>query len=202
MDKLKQFQQVYDEAVVTINRFLEPGNHEPQINGLVQWMLETDANPYAYLPYAWASSLYTAESFADLLDYIHHAVYDDGGITFVTVNDEPRIVFAHQHEENFRDHVLNDHEKRIEKYLIFGEHPSYDIRVLDIEPNEFGMLYDAFQSEEIKKCFINDAAHNGVEWAVNIYRKYHCWDENWITECREEIKAAKNILSNIESMES
>lgn len=182
-DKFEQFQQAYNEALDTINEFLKPSDNEPQINGLVQWMLETDANPYAYLPKEWASSLYTAENFADLLNYIHHAVYDDGDITFVTVNDEPRIVFANQHEENFRDHVLNNQEKEVEKNLICGRYNNYDIKVLDIEPNEFGALYNTFQRDHIKRCFIRDSTRFNVEWAANLYREYHCWDENWITEC-------------------
>lgn len=192
MDKFEKFDQAYKEAVETIKRFMEPCSYEPQMDGLVKWMLETDANPYAYLPQEWAGALDSAQGFASLLHYIHHAVYDDGEITFVRVNGEPRIVFAwHEGDDaKFRDLVLNEQEKEIEKRRRCNP---YEIEVLDIAPNEFGPLYDAYQTAEVKQWYINDAASHGTEWAAEHYRKYRCWNEEWITECDEAVEARKAL---------
>lgn len=182
MNKFVKFQKAYDTAIDTITSFQQPGNLEPQMNELVNWMLETDANPYAYLPEAWASSTYTAEGFAGLLHHIHYAIYGDGDITFVSVYDEPRIVFANRNDADFIDRVLTLHEKQS---LVFSVSREYDIKILDIEPNEFGVLYDQFQKDDIKHRFLDDASRfEDVEWTANNYRIYKCWDESWIEEAK------------------
>lgn len=181
-DKFKAFQKSHDEAVETIKRFLEPYQYEPQMNGLVKWMMETDANPYSYLPHAWAGSTGSAESFVGLLHTIHHAVYDDGDITFVTVNGEPRIVFVWRHEENFRNYVLTEQEKDLEKRWS----SEYVIEVLDIKPDEFGPLYDAHYANQIKYWFMNDAEDHSVEYALEHYQKYKLFDPAWIAEFEKE----------------
>lgn len=188
MKKFEVFQKAYDDAIETINLFLLPGKYEPQMDGLTKWLMETDANPYSYLPEHWASRMSTAEGFASLLSFISHAVHDDGEITFVTVNDRPRIVFANQHDDDFRSAVLTETEKDIETRpwpAVRTRRPSYVIKVLDIAPNEFGPLYDAFYAEDIKRCFMSDAVM-GVESAAEHYRKYSCWDEAWVDEARKE----------------
>ena len=179
MNKFEKFQANYDEAIKTIKQLQGPSEYEPQMNGLVNWLLETDANPYSYLPEGWAGSISSAEGFASLLGVIHHAVYDDGDITFVTVNGEPRIVFVHKFEDNFRNYVLTTQEKEMENGAWRTE---YDVKFLDIEPNEFGVIYDAFQIKEIKRWFTSDARAHGVEWAASHYRSYKLWNEAWVEE--------------------
>jgi hypothetical protein len=189
-DKFAAFQKNYDQAVESIKRFLEPGEYEPQMNGLVKWMMETDANQYSYLPAGWAGSTESAQSFDSLLHMIHHAVYDDGDITFVTVNDEPRIVFAWHGEDNFRNYVLSDIEKDPEKRW-----PCYEVKVLDIKPNEFGPLYDAYYAKQIKHWFMANAERNTVEFAIEHYQKYKLFDPAWIAEF-EKNKELKNERTN------
>ena len=188
MKKFQDFQKAYDDAIETINLFLLPGKYEPQLDGLTKWLMETDANPYSYLPEHWAGRTNTAEGFASLLGFISHAVHDDGEITFVTVNGEPRIVFANQHDDDFRSAALTETEKDIETRpwpAVRTRRPSYVIEVLDITPNEFGPLFDKFYANDIKRFFMSDAVM-GVEQAAEHYRKYSCWDEAWIDEARKE----------------
>lgn len=192
MNKFEKFQSNYDAAIESIKKFLEPGPYEPQMNGLVKWMMETDVNPYSYLPEGWAGSTGSAEAFDSLLGYIHHAVYDDGDICFVTVDGAPRIVFAHQHDDNFRDRVLTAQEKSMELNPIYGN--KCEIVVLKIQPNEFGPMVEAVERDRIKQCFIWDSARNDVEWVATNYRKYKCWDESWIDECKEKVTKHKQKL--------
>ena len=178
MKKIKTFKKNYDEAVDTINSFLEGPD---SMNELAKWLMTTDANPYSYLDHTWAGISQTAEGMANLLNYIHHAVVDDGDITFVKVNGEPRIVFAHQFDDFFRDVVLSRHEKEMEKKREeYGINFEYKIEVLDIKPNDFGKVYDKYQKEQVKQWFLFDAKRHGVKFAKQNYEHYNCWDENWI----------------------
>lgn len=187
MNKLDEFTQVHEEALQTIKDKLEPSQYEPDTSPLFKWMLETDANPYAYLPEGWAGHMSTATGCASLFHMIDHAVHDDGDITFVKVNGEPRIVFAWRHEDNFRDMVLSFQEKDLEARRVGRTRFKYEVEILDIKPAEFGPLYDAYQAERVKEYFINDAWSRGVDWAADHYRKYNCWDESWIEDARKEL---------------
>lgn len=170
MKKFETFKKNYDEAVETINTFLEGPE---SMTELTKWLMTTDANPYSYLNDAWAGMTQSAEGMASLLYCIHHAVVDDGDITFVKVNDEPRIVFAHKFDDNFRDVVLSRQEKEFKKI---------EIEVLDIQPNDFGKVYDEYQKTRVKVWFLYDARCRGVELARQYYENYNCWDESWINE--------------------
>lgn len=140
-NKLEFFQNSYDESIRTIKRFRD----EPsEISELVNWLLTTDANPYGYLTEDCRSMVYSADSFAELLNLIHYSVVDDGDITFVKVNGEPRIVFVHKYDDCFMDIVLDSAEKDL------GFHNK--VKVLDITPNEFGRVYDEYNTQWSKKC--------------------------------------------------
>lgn len=104
---------------------------------LALWMLETEHNPYGYLDQGYAKYTSTAEGFEILLSMLHHALYDDGDVTFVTVNKEPKIIFWDKWDDNLKSHVLTDMQKDLE-----SKGYNYEVKVLDIKPNEFGALYD------------------------------------------------------------
>jgi hypothetical protein len=192
MRKLKEFEKAYREALKNIAAFCD----DLELGELTRWMLETDANPYAYLPEGWAGALETAEGFSSLLNHIHHAVYDDGDITFVTVNGEPRIVFAHQADSDFREAVLSQQEKDLEKRPIFGKLRPQEIEVLnDLKPSEFGKLYDAYQEKDLRRCFSIDAGRLGIDFATGVYNRYTCFSQNWEQECAEEIKKWANFYN-------
>jgi hypothetical protein len=67
-----RFEKAYNEALATINCFLSD-NSTNDLRKLTAWLMETDANPYSFLPHEWAGSLGSAESFARLLYFIHLA---------------------------------------------------------------------------------------------------------------------------------
>ena len=149
MNKLNDFKKSHEEALAAIQMFSEPTKYNPPMDGLVRWMLETGANPYGYLPNN-GNALGSAESFAGLLYSISHALYDDGDITFVSVNGEPRIVFAHRTEDNIRNMALSPVERERECGVNppYSYYPAeYEIKILDIEPNQFGQLYDEYTTK-------------------------------------------------------
>lgn len=175
--RLELFQSSYDDAIDTIKRFLEP-NETPEIHELVKWMMETDANPYSYLPTKWAGAYKSAELFAELLHMIHHAVYDDGDITFVAVNGAPRIVFTCHDDDNFRNIVLCENERHSER----NSRRKYKIEVLKITPAEFGPLYEAYLVNDTKIDFMRYAVWHGIEGAMREYKTNKRFDVEWIAE--------------------
>lgn len=181
MKKFQEFQWSYDKAVKTIHEFLQP-NHPMQ--KLVHWMMETDANPYGYLPEKYAAMTCSAEGFAGLLRSMHHNLYDDGDVTIVKVNGEPRITFVWKREENFRDLVLSESEKQQEAIYSrrYTDKQRYRVEILDINPIDFGDHYDEWYREDIKRWFLNSAEWQGANNAAKHYSKYKFFDHAWIDE--------------------
>lgn len=192
MSRFEKFQKSYDNSIASIEHMLD-STDAPELAALAQWMLTTDANPYAYLPHNWAGHISSAEGFASLLHCIHHALYDDGDIAFITVNNEPRIVFVCPYEEHFRDYVLTDQEKEIEKRPIFGKTRPYDVQVLDIKADQFGPLYDKYQMHDLQQCFSMDAARFGTEYVLEHYNQYKCFSDAWVDLCKDQIEKWNNF---------
>lgn len=185
MLRFEKFQRNYDSAIDTINHFLTDDSHESSMKELTLWLMETEINPYSFLPELWAASLENAQSFASLLGHISHALYDDGDITFVTVNNCPRIVFANRYDiEANRQLALSkteiDSEGRRNRLL-------YQVEILTIKPEEFGLLAEKYHESEIRRCFLGDAEHN-LEWAISHYRKYKCWQDSWISDFHDGVE--------------
>lgn len=89
---ITQWQTKFDEALASIERFRQHDN--PDMRRITRWLMETSANAYSFLPPGWAGCYTNAQHFAALLQTIHHALVDDGDITFVAVNGRPMIVFV------------------------------------------------------------------------------------------------------------
>jgi hypothetical protein len=86
----------FDEALLYIETCC---NHEdPQMRRLSRWLMKEQANSYSFLQGDEARAYSSADHFAGLLKTIHHALFDDGEITFVAVNGRPMIVFADRTE--------------------------------------------------------------------------------------------------------
>lgn len=183
IDVKAKFQKRFDEAVATIETYRFSVEGKADVSELVEWMLTTDANPYSYLGDVWGSSLDTAENFASFLNNLHHALVDDGDVTFVSVNDEPRIVFAWAGDTDFRKHVLSKVELDMEDRRK-GEKwcPEYEIKVLDISPNDFPALRDAYEKSWLKRCFLWDVKGKDDSCTIKHYSKYKHFDPAWIDE--------------------
>lgn len=182
----EEFEKSHQEAIRSIKTFLEDDYYK-DMQDLAKWLLTTDTNPFSFLPETWAISGYnSAQGFYGLLRFISHAVYDDGDISFITVNEEPRIVFMNKHYIDEKN-VLSETERfSLEKSVPFWK-PTYEVKILDITPNEFGRLYDEWHSKWIRQCFMNDASTFGdAEESAQHYRVYACWNESWIKEYKDE----------------
>ncbi|MBY3155244.1 hypothetical protein HFO56_23255 [Rhizobium laguerreae] len=96
MDKFEHWKDRYEAAVAKITAYRSDEHDDMRL--VTQWLLNTESNPYDFLMWSDARSFESAESFSGLLHMIHHALVDDGEITFVAVNGRPMIVFANEHE--------------------------------------------------------------------------------------------------------
>ena len=56
-----RFEKAYNEALATINCFLNDDS-AGDLRKLTAWLMDTDANPYSFLPHEWAGSLGSAPS--------------------------------------------------------------------------------------------------------------------------------------------
>ncbi len=82
-----------------------------ELAALTAYLMETDANPWGFMPRGWEGSAETSTGFASFLGVLRHALYDDGDLSFPIVNGEPRIAFVCKHEDSYEDLVLSDTEK-------------------------------------------------------------------------------------------
>jgi hypothetical protein len=139
---------------------------------ITNFLLETDANPYAIFPDN-GGYMGSAENFASLLHQIYHALVDDGDICFPVVNGEPRICFVWKHEDNIKKYVLSKTEQQMERN--YGS--EYEITFLD-NVDDFISAFKAFQIADIKRCFLKDAESQGIEFAVKHYSHYKCFDQS------------------------
>lgn len=184
--KFFDFQTKHEEALQTIERFLAYEEGET-MHEFVAWLLSTPHNPYGFLPEQWAGAISTAEGLASFLYVVHHALYDDGDITFVSVDDFPRIVFAWRYEDNFRDCALTAQEKSLERQPVFGKLRSRSVEILEISLAEFGALVDAAALAALKKQFACDAGREGIVAAVHYYKDRPGFSDSWLAECSEDI---------------
>lgn len=138
MNRLDLFDKTHNAALANIERHL---TNENSMQPLVAWMLSTEIDPYTYLPEDVASNTDSSTGFSHLLNLLHHALYDDGEITFVTVNGQPRIVFCWEGEEGFEKEVIGENLLHIKD--------NFEVKVLKIEPNEFGKLAEDYREKTL-----------------------------------------------------
>ena len=97
----------YEQNIIKAKeKYLEimEGNDDAAI--LMKWMASSDEySPYSvFLEKNIASCCSTLEGFVDLYHLLHHALYDDGDITFVKTNYYPVAIFYWAGEPNFKEY--------------------------------------------------------------------------------------------------
>lgn len=197
MNKLAKFEQAHQSAMRIIQSYrdIEEGSYDYGMVCLVEWMLKTNINPYQYIDRRYADLTNTSTGFLSLLNIIHHALYDDGEIEFVSIDGQPKMVFANRYDDDFYSVILSDNEK--ERFEETGRPITDFVGVLDIEPKEFIDLCEQYHKSHIQKCYIMDAARNGVRFADTHYSSYDCWEEDWKYEFDDEIKRQKETYEKM-----
>ena len=92
MNKLKSFDQQYIDAK---NRLITMQDDD-LMGPIVEWFLNTQANPYSWLDPDYIDSQYNIFGSIDILCNIRHALEDDGEMCFpVTLDGDQKIFFMH-----------------------------------------------------------------------------------------------------------
>lgn len=199
MSKFEKFEQVHQSAMREIQgyRDIDKDSYNYGMVCLVEWMLKTDINPYQYVDGRYAGLTDTSTGFLSLLNIIHHALYDDGEIEFVSIDGQPKMVFANRYDNDFYSVILSNTDKEIIEKT--GRPITDFINVLDVEPKEFITLCEQYHKNHIQRCYVVDAARHGISFADSHYSSYDCWEEGWRCEFDDEIKREKEAYEKLVS---
>lgn len=173
--KFLKFEKSYKDAIESIKRYQE----NKDVGDLVNWLLNTDENPYSFLDEG--NLLGSAESFSYLCSILHHALVDDGDVTFFSVDGEPRIVFVHKCD-------LKEYKKYTRKEYKIVEvdgKKSIDHDIVDSDIVFFDDYHDwieaieIYATEQLKRFYLSDKECHGEEFATNYYSKYKRFNPEW-----------------------
>lgn len=164
-------------------------NEDNDLGKLSRYLLTTERNPYNIF-----NEGYSQENISDFLCLVYelnHSLYDDGDITFYSVNGAPRISLKYDFDD---DDYLSDFEKTLlEKYKDSQnqfpdteDYNLYECNILDIDIDSWIILSEEYHKEDIKQCFLSD--YDGEQSAIAHYKKYKCFDESWIAEAKNDFK--------------
>lgn len=174
----EKFDKAHEEAKDGIKKYLaSTKEYDQETVHLLKWLLNTSHNPYSiFVDECWAGALGTASGFHSLCNMIHHALVDDGEISFVQVeNSDPQIAFVWKHEDNIEKYVCNEWQLKrgVDKKDIKFFKDAY----------EFTQAHDEYKVQWLKKCFMCDAESHSLEIAVMNYQNtYPYFDTAWIEE--------------------
>ncbi len=148
VNALEKMKETFNEEIEYLTNILESGS---ELSKLAEYLLTTDRNPYSIINGGYSANRIT--SFNDILMPLNHALYDDGEVTFYTVNGEPRFGFFDQYEAS-EDRYLDDTELDMkETYPVL----KYVIEVLPQDVNNWIKLSEVFQINDLKRMFLSDA---------------------------------------------
>lgn len=176
MNKFEEFSMAYHKALKSIKEYQK----NEDIGDLVNWLLETDSNPYSFLDDETAKYTGTAEGFSTLCHLFHHALIDDGDVSFYSIDGRPKIKFVWRYdiEEETRTQISidrTDGKPKLHKeevpcvYHFFNNY------------HEWIAAKEIYETEDLKRCYILDKEINGEEFANKHYAKYKRFDPEWKT---------------------
>ena len=172
MTRLEKLEENHIRCMEGIKKYA--ASTQPEMRALTELLLETEANPWCYLPEYWAGCTESSSGMYALLNNIHHALYDDGDISFPIVNGRPQIVFVWKNEKNYADYVLSETQKQFRD----ERGVEYEIEFCK-DALDFVARHKEFHRTDIQRCFILDAAMHGITFAVNHYCEYANFDSDW-----------------------
>lgn len=112
MEKIKILKETWlnktEKSIHDIEKILysNPKKYEEEFYKLVHWIIDTNINHYTFMPKDWENAMDDACEFNSFLHNVHHAMVDDGEMTFVKVKDHGSfIVFADKNEDYFQSIV-------------------------------------------------------------------------------------------------
>lgn len=162
------WQKQYNENVSSIKSYLKyPENQDDDylaFHKLANWIVDRDVSYVDFLPENWQSSLCSADGLASLLSVIHHAMLDDGDITFVSLYDDGTLsdvfmVFYHRLEDNFIEYCKKalgyNWTLKVDMNLrfttFFNKEPRDYVFVSYTDPARFIQEYTDLQKQKVER---------------------------------------------------
>lgn len=97
---------------------------------LATFMLETNVNPYAFLPEEWAECINSAQSMEGFLEMLRHAMVDDGDFRFIETDKLGSfIIFTDSDMGTISNHIYNRFKYFTDvsrKNIVFSVHQDVD----------------------------------------------------------------------------
>ena len=168
----ENFKKQQEQYLIDIDFIEKSINEDSEFGRLSLYLFTTDRRSSSIINKGYDK--YDASDFSCILHDIHHALYDDGEITFYLVDDEPRLSCEYDFE--LKDCLSGD-EKRS------GE--QYNCEILNkIKIDDWIKLSEDYSVIEIKSNFLFDyQLHNNPE-LIKCYEKYKCFDLKWLEEIK------------------
>lgn len=126
----------FQEAMTSVERSITPlPTDDRELAGfkaLSKWIMETPHNPYNFMPQGYEGYRSNPFSADSVLSLLHHALIDDGEVSFVKMTHKGEVVrvfmnFYWQHEDNFKELCIEENKSLIES-LIEGSQVSQRLR--------------------------------------------------------------------------
>lgn len=117
-NKLIRFEKNFEIAKMKYAEIME-GENDAAI--LFKWLAENDINEWGVF-HGGAHYSDTLEGWISMYHHLHHALYDDGDVTFVKTRFQgPKIIFYWKKENNFEEVFMeNIHDTLKESFKIVG----------------------------------------------------------------------------------
>lgn len=124
---LKQsWQASFDKSIASVEQYLAPSTpYYPEAANFrlfANWLVKNDCNSYDYMPRGYQNFLSTPFETEYLLATLHHALCDDGEVSFVKmkIEDDVRrvfMIFVWKNEDSFDAICRKENESLINSYI-------------------------------------------------------------------------------------
>lgn len=125
-NRKEQWQQSFDKAITSIEQSLQskPDDHaeEKEFSILANWLYDNQHNEYEYMTSGFENFTTNPFEFNSVLNIIHHALCDDGGISFVTMKLENQpirifMLFVDSNEDYFHTVCEKENKSLMDSYI-------------------------------------------------------------------------------------
>lgn len=182
IDKYAEFEKSYKESVEKIKEY----ETNIDMSKYTKWLMTTDINPYSFLDDGYAGMTSSAEGMSCLLDTIHHALIDDGEISFIKLDRQPIIRFIHSSdfEGGKRDDFDFVKYEETQQMKLISKEVDCVVTFLD-NFDEFIESIEEYETKQLKCCFINDTERLGIEQSLSHYESDPRFNKEWISEIED-----------------
>lgn len=196
----EQWKNSFEKAVSDIQNCLisQPDDYQDltEFRTLANWLLTTQVSSYEFMPQGYQNFHSNPYTTNELFNLIHHALIDDGDISFVTMQHNNKtlrvfMMFCCRHEDYFRHYCLKENISTINMKIDFAKRTNSVRESMKIKFPHNPLLSLQLVPEE--KDFIFMAHRNPLQFIQEVEDL-----ESFKQKQREESeKRRKELLNNL-----